>query len=89
MANIQPRLYEAFGHIDLLPWVGLSYALANFCVVSLARKLTLAFDLRLIFLSNVLVFMAGSAVAGSAKTITAVIVGRVVMGVGGSIVQQA
>ncbi|KAH6895656.1 major facilitator superfamily domain-containing protein [Thelonectria olida] len=89
VANIQPRLYEAFGHIDLLPWIGLSYALANFSVVSLARKLTLAFDMRIVFLVNMLIFTAGSAIAGAAKSMTTIIVGRVIMGIGGSIVQQS
>ncbi|KAF7546823.1 hypothetical protein G7Z17_g8169 [Cylindrodendrum hubeiense] len=88
VANIQPRLYEAFGHIDLLPWIGLSYALANFCVVTLARKLTFAFNMRTIFIANLLLFIAGSAIAGAAQSMSMVIVGRIIMGVGGSIIQQ-
>ncbi|KAH6995687.1 major facilitator superfamily domain-containing protein [Ilyonectria sp. MPI-CAGE-AT-0026] len=88
VANIQPRLYEAFGDIDLLPWIGLSYGLANFCVVTLARKLTFAFDMRTVFLANMVVFIAGSAIAGAAQSMAMVIVGRIIMGVGGSIVQQ-
>ncbi|KAH7150421.1 major facilitator superfamily domain-containing protein [Dactylonectria estremocensis] len=88
VANIQPRLYEAFGRIELLPWIGLSYSLANFCVVTLARKLAFVFDMRTIFLANLVIFMAGSAIAGAAQSMTMIIVGRIVMGVGGSIVQQ-
>ncbi|KAK7429933.1 hypothetical protein QQZ08_003555 [Neonectria magnoliae] len=89
VANIQPRLYEAFGHIDLLPWIGLSYALANFCVVTLARKLTFVFDMREIFIANLFVFIAGCAIAGAAQSMAMLIVGRIIMGVGGSIVQQS
>ncbi|CAG9980466.1 unnamed protein product [Clonostachys byssicola] len=88
VANIQPRLYEAFGGIELLPWIGLSYSLANFAVLSLGRKATYCFDLRIIYLTSLAIFLAGSAVAGSAKSLTTVIVGRVIMGVGGAMVQQ-
>lgn len=34
------------------------------------------------------VFVVGAAVAGSAQNMTSVIVGRVIMGVGGAVVQQ-
>lgn len=88
VANIQPRLYEAFGSIELLPWIGLSYSLANFAVLSLARKITYCADMRWIYLVNMLVFMAGAAVSGSADSMSSVIAGRIIMGVGGSLVQQ-
>ncbi|KAF7557189.1 hypothetical protein G7046_g6105 [Stylonectria norvegica] len=88
VANIQPQLYRAFGHIDLLPWIGLSYSLANFAVLSLARKMLYCIDMRWVWIANLLVFVAGAAVSGSAGSIEAVIVGRVIMGVGGAIVMQ-
>ena len=88
VANIQPRLYESFGQIELLPWIGLSYSLANFAVLSFARKITYCFDLRWIYLFHMLVFIVGAAVAGAAQNTTFIIVGRVIMGWGGSVVQQ-
>lgn len=88
VANIQARLYEAFGNIALLPWIGLSYSLASFAVLGLSRKIIYCFNMRWIYLVNVVIFMAGAAVAGAAPNIQAVIVGRIIMGVSGAIVYQ-
>lgn len=44
--------------------------------------------MRGIYLVSLVIFMAGAAVAGSAQSLTSVIAGRIVMGVGGAIVQQ-
>jgi MFS family permease len=88
VANIQPRLYEAFGSIELLPWIGLSYSLANFAVLSFARKITFCTDMRWIYIVSMVLFMAGAAVSGSAESMSSVIVGRIIMGIGGAIVQQ-
>ncbi|EXL67512.1 hypothetical protein FOPG_16368 [Fusarium oxysporum f. sp. conglutinans race 2 54008] len=88
VANIQPQLYVAFGHIEYLPWIGLSYSLANFATLSFAGRILDIFDIRHIYLASIVVFAAGAALAGSAKTISAIIAGRAVMGIGGSICQN-
>lgn len=88
MANIQPALYEAFGNIALLPWTSLSFSLAVFAVLSLSRKILYFVDMKWIYIANVVVFMAGAAVAGAAPNLPVVIVGRIVMGVGGAVVYQ-
>ena len=88
VANIQSRLYEVFGHIELLSWIGLSYSLSLFCVMFLVRHLTYNFDLRWLYLGNMVIFVVGAAVAGSAQTMAAVILGRIIMGIGGASVQQ-
>ncbi|KID81854.1 Major facilitator superfamily domain, general substrate transporter [Metarhizium guizhouense ARSEF 977] len=87
-ANIQSRLYEAFGRIELLSWISLSYSLALFSVMFLVRHLTYNFDLRWLYLGSLAVFLAGATVAGAAQNMAAIIVGRVIMGVGGAFVQQ-
>ncbi|KAL4803390.1 major facilitator superfamily domain-containing protein [Aspergillus unguis] len=89
VANIQARLYEAFGNIALLPWIGLSYSLASFAVLGFSRKIMYCFNMRWIYIVNVVIFMAGAAVAGAAPNIQAVIVGRIIMGVAGAIVYQS
>lgn len=88
VANIQSRLYDAFGRIELLSWISLSYSLALFSVMFLVRHLTYNVNLRWLYLINLAVFLAGAAVAGLAQNMAAVIVGRIVMGVGGAFVQQ-
>lgn len=88
VANIQPRLYESFGNIELLPWIGLSYSLANFAFLSFARKIAYAFDMKWVYISHILIFFAGATIAGASKNMATLIVGRIVMGWGGSVVQQ-
>ncbi|KAL4863810.1 major facilitator superfamily domain-containing protein [Aspergillus spectabilis] len=88
VANIQACLYEAFGSIELLPWIGLSYSLASFAVLGLSRKILYCVDMRWIYIANAVIFMVGAAVAGSAQNMSSVIVGRIIMGVAGAIVYQ-
>ncbi|KAM6517569.1 hypothetical protein FSOLCH5_008533 [Fusarium solani] len=88
VANIQPRLYEAFGNIELLPWIGLSYSLANFAVLSFARKIAYCFDLKWVYLVHLAIFMVGTAIGGASNDIQTMIVARVIMGWGGSVCQQ-
>lgn len=52
------------------------------------RHLTYHFDLRRLYLLNSGIFLVGAAVASSAQTMAAVILGRIVMGIGGAFVQQ-
>ncbi|KAE8158264.1 major facilitator superfamily domain-containing protein [Aspergillus tamarii] len=89
VANIQPRLYEAFGDIELLPWIGLSFSLAVFAFLSFSRKILYCFNMQWIYIISVIVFMAGAAVAGAAHNLATVIVGRTIMGVGGSVIYQS
>ncbi|RSL87755.1 hypothetical protein CEP52_015441 [Fusarium oligoseptatum] len=88
VANIQPRLYDAFGNIELLPWIALSYSLANFAVLSFARKIAYCFDLKWVYLVHLVIFMAGTAIGGASNDIQTMIVARVIMGWGGSVCQQ-
>ncbi|KAJ5648810.1 Major facilitator superfamily domain general substrate transporter [Penicillium longicatenatum] len=89
VANIQPALYSAFGNIKLLSWISLSFSLAVFSVLSLSRKIMYCVDMKWIYIANVIIFMAGAAVAGAASNLPTVIVGRIVMGVGGAVVYQS
>ncbi|KIA75671.1 MFS transporter [Aspergillus ustus] len=89
VANIQPHLYQAFGNIDLLPWISLSYTLSGFAVLSLSRKVTYCFSLRWIYIVCLAIFLAGAAIGGSASSMSVVVVGRIIMGVGGAIVYQS
>lgn len=88
VATIQTRLYEALGHIELLEWISLSFSLAVFASLSLARKIVYCFDLRWIYLAHLVVFFIGSGLAGAAPNMAAIIVGRSIMGVGGAVILQ-
>lgn len=57
-------------------------------MLSFARKIIYCVDMQLVYLTSLLVFIVGAAVAGAAPNMSAIIVGRVIMGVGGALVQQ-
>ena len=42
------------------------------------------FDMKIIFIASVVLFEAGSALCGAAPTMDALIIGRVIAGIGGS-----
>jgi hypothetical protein len=87
VANIQPRLYEVLGHIELLPWIGLSYSISVFCVLPSAQKIIGCFDLRWTYISSLVLFIFGNSVS-CLPNIFAVIVGRMIMGAAGAFAQQ-
>lgn len=84
VANIQATLYEAFGHIELLPFCSLSYAVAQGSANPLVRKMTNFMDLRILIVLGSIIFAVGAAICGAAPTMNAFIVGRVVKGVAGA-----
>ncbi|KAI1127962.1 putative efflux pump antibiotic resistance protein [Nemania abortiva] len=84
LANIRPSIIDTFGHIDLLTWVSVAYPLGEIGSNPLWGKLNGCFDNKILYLIALTVFEVGSAVSGSAQSMTAVIVGRAVAGFGGS-----
>ncbi|KAF3000501.1 hypothetical protein E8E14_005441 [Neopestalotiopsis sp. 37M] len=88
VANVQVSVYRAFGHIELLPWLSLSYSLIGVAVIPLVRKLTLFCDLKWMGLLSCLLTCAASALAGAAPNIESVIVGRVLMAIGSATLYQ-
>ncbi|KAI0134247.1 major facilitator superfamily transporter [Xylariales sp. AK1849] len=82
VANVQIPIYEAFGHIELLPWVSLAYSLTNVAMVPLVRKLTGFCELRTLGLVSCLFNFAGTALCGAAPNIQSVIIGRAIMAIG-------
>ncbi|KAI0204884.1 major facilitator superfamily-domain-containing protein [Astrocystis sublimbata] len=83
VALLQPQIIEAFGSIDKLPWVAVSFALGSVSVNLLWGKLYGKFNNKLLFIAAVVLFEVGSALCGAAPNIDAFIVGRAICGVGG------
>lgn len=81
-ANIQPPILNDFGRIDLLPWIGTGFALGSLAVLSWGKAYGI-FNLKWIYLFNVILFEVGSAICGAAPSMNVLIVGRVIAGVGG------
>ncbi|KAH7120682.1 major facilitator superfamily domain-containing protein [Dactylonectria macrodidyma] len=69
-ADVQASVYETLGDVENLAWVGgRAYGL---------------FDVKALMLSSIAIFEVGSALCGAAPTSDALIIGRVIAGIGGS-----
>ncbi|KAK3689728.1 major facilitator superfamily domain-containing protein [Podospora appendiculata] len=88
LANIQAPVYQAFGHIELLSWVSVAYALANAATIPFFRKIAGFCPLRPLACFSLLAFIVGAAICGAAPSIVVLIVGRALNGVGAAGVYQ-
>ncbi|KIY45664.1 MFS general substrate transporter [Fistulina hepatica ATCC 64428] len=68
-------------------WVAAAYNLSSAACLPLSGNLAQIFGRKFILLGALVVFAAGSAVSGAAPTMTVLIVGRAVQGVGGGGIQ--
>ncbi|KAI0383337.1 putative efflux pump antibiotic resistance protein [Hypomontagnella monticulosa] len=84
MANVRPSIVETFDRIDMLPWLSVSYPMGEVGANPLWGKLNNYFNNKVLYLAAILIFEVGSVVIGSAQNIGAVVVGRVIAGLGGS-----
>ncbi|KAI0682177.1 iron permease [Cytidiella melzeri] len=77
-----PTVVQDLGGNDFI-WVGSAYALAGSAIVPMCGGLVSIWGRKPILLSLMTLFAIGSAVAGSAKTMNALIIGRAFQGFGG------
>ena len=83
VADIQPSVLNDLGRVELLPWLGTGFALGSMAVLPWG-KIYGVFNIKWIYLLNIILFEAGSAICGAAPTMEALIIGRAIAGVGGS-----
>ncbi|RFN54547.1 major facilitator superfamily domain, general substrate transporter [Fusarium flagelliforme] len=83
VADIQPAIIHDLTQIELLPWVGTGFALGTMVVLPLSKAYGI-FSIRSLYLANILLFEVGSALCGAAPNMNAMILGRVIAGVGGA-----
>ncbi|PKK52043.1 hypothetical protein CI102_2173 [Trichoderma harzianum] len=82
VANVQTSVYEAFGHVELLPWVAVGYSTLSAATAPSWRKITAIYPLKVVFFISEVLMLIGSILAGAATNINMVIIGRVVTGFG-------
>ncbi|KAH8723578.1 putative MFS drug efflux transporter [Phaeosphaeriaceae sp. PMI808] len=83
VAVIRPRLLTVFGNVDKLPWVSVAYPLGAVALNLLVSNLFILFDNKKLFVVSVILFELGSTVCGAAPSMNALIVGRLICGLGG------
>jgi MFS family permease len=83
VANVQPKVVETFGHVALVPWLGVSFALASAATTLIWSKAYGTFSAKKLYIGSTTVFMGASALCGGAPDINSFIVGRAIAGAGG------
>lgn len=84
VATIQPAIVNTFGHVDLVPWLSVAFALASAASTLPWSKAFGLFSAKKLFLGATALFMGASVLCGGAPNISAFIVGRALAGIGGT-----
>ncbi|KAM4065484.1 major facilitator superfamily protein [Hirsutella rhossiliensis] len=84
VATIQPAIVNTLGRVDLVPWLGISFALASAASTLTWSKAFGTFSAKKLFIGATTLFMGASALCGGAPNIDAFIVGRALAGIGGT-----
>lgn len=84
VADVQVPIVERFGHIDQLTWIGAAFPLGSVAIILPLGVLYEKLDSKWLYIGSFALFEAGSALCGGAPNMTALIVGRVIAGIGGS-----
>ncbi|RAL14075.1 MFS general substrate transporter [Aspergillus homomorphus CBS 101889] len=83
VANVEPDIIESFGEIEKMPWIGAAFNLGGIAILPWGKAYGV-FNVKWLYLLHVVLFEAGSALCGASPNMNALIIGRVIAGVGGS-----
>ncbi|EED15781.1 MFS drug efflux transporter, putative [Talaromyces stipitatus ATCC 10500] len=82
--NIQAEIIRDFDAVAKLTWVSVGLVMSASATVLLWGKIFFQFNTKWTYIISVAIFEVGSAVCGSSPNMNALIVGRVLCGIGGS-----
>src|ERR1044071_6862357 len=83
VATALPTIGRHFGELEQLSWVVTAYLLTGTAVTPLYGKLSDIYGRRATMLAAIVIFIAGSAVCGMAPSMTVLVLGRALQGLGG------
>lgn len=83
-ASVQGPILESLGEIDKLAWVGIGFPMGAVAVILLIGRFYGLLEIKYLMIGAVITFEAGSALCGAAPSMNAMIVGRVIAGMGGA-----
>ncbi|TGO91313.1 hypothetical protein BPOR_0031g00020 [Botrytis porri] len=83
-ADIQSAVLGTYGDISKLSWLGTGFPLGSIATILTIGKAYGTFNVKWTHVVSVVIFIVGSAVCGAAPNMNALIVGRVIAGVGGA-----
>ncbi|WP_371754667.1 MDR family MFS transporter [Ferviditalea candida] len=85
VGTAMPRIVGELGGLGLMTWLTTAYMLSSTVVVPIAGKFADLLGRRAVYVSGLLIFMAGSALCGMSQNMTELILFRGLQGVGGGI----
>ena len=83
VSTLQLSIYQAFGQINLLPWVVTSFSLGVSAASPTADQIMKLVDLKWFTMACWTVFMIATVVCGASPSMQGIIIGRVILGVAG------
>ncbi|KAE9368101.1 MFS general substrate transporter [Stipitochalara longipes BDJ] len=83
VADVQVPIINSLGHIEQLTWIGAGFPLGSVAVILPVGILYSLFNIKWVYITSFLFFEVGSALCGAAPTMNALIIGRVIAGIGG------
>lgn len=82
-ASVQGPILDSLGEITKLAWVGIGFSMGSVSIILLVGCCYGLFEIKYLIISSITIFEIGSAICGSAPTMNAMILGRVIAGMGG------
>ncbi|KAK0644431.1 major facilitator superfamily transporter [Cercophora newfieldiana] len=83
-ADLGPAIINEFGSAPLLPWLSVGFVAGGVVVLLPVGKLYSKYNAKWLYIANLVLFLGASALCGAAPNMSAMIVGRVFLGVGGN-----
>jgi MFS family permease len=83
-ADVQPAIVETFGNIEKLAWIGSGFPLGSVATILPLGYAYGQFNIKKLYLLSIILFEGGSALCGGANNMDALIIGRVIAGIGGA-----
>ncbi|NEW08543.1 MFS transporter [Paenibacillus sp. SYP-B3998] len=83
VSTAMPTIVSKLGGFDQFVWVFSAYLIANVTAMPIFGKLSDMYGRKLFFIIGIIVFMIGSALCGTATSMTELIIYRAVQGIGG------
>ncbi|AMQ21778.1 MDR family MFS transporter [Geobacillus sp. JS12] len=85
VGTAMPRIVGELHGLGIMTWLTTAYMLTSTTVVPIAGKLADLLGRRIVYVSGLVIFMAGSALCGMANDMTELIIYRGIQGIGGGI----
>jgi len=83
-ADVQASILASLGEIEKLAWVGIGFPMGSVATILLIGTFYGLFDIKYLLIAGVVLFETGSALCGASPNMNAMIIGRVIAGIGGA-----